>query len=400
MTAKKHLANALTACLALAAPAKAQQLDLLLPDDSVPGYGQKFSVIAEHKQFAPGAAGWEWNGLTMAPQLNLATGYDSAPNGAAGSALVSALPSLLVADPAAGFGAYAALNSATYPQDASQNTVTGAVAGGERIELPREVVTIAAAYLRGAVTGFNVDTPVLGRPLVFTLTDLRASDEITSGQFILQPEAEACFYSFPTLPGLNRRDTHETLTLSYVPDGPLRYVLRLHATQSAYKTGYLSANTNEVLAGVQDTAGGLWTISLLAGAAQRRSRDVSAAAPVLEARVDWLPTQLDKVQLTVAREIDDPDEISANPYRLIEAKLSLEHSVLENVIVKGIVKVSNVSYMQGNSQETLLTASLEMGWHLTPNLALNGSYGFNDRQANYVLAAREHIVTMGFEWTP
>ncbi|MBB5372352.1 outer membrane beta-barrel protein [Acidocella aromatica] len=400
MTAEKHLATALTACLALAAPAKAQQLDLLLPDDSVPGYGRKFSVIAEHRNLAPGATGWEWNGVTLAPQLGIATGYDSAPNGAAGSTLFNASPSLLVSDPVAGFGAYAEVNTSRYPQDVSQNTVTAALAGGERIELPREVITIAAAYLRGAETGFNVDTPVLTHPLVFTLTDLRASDEISSGMFTLKPEIDAGFYSFPDMPELNRRDMHEALTLSYAPDGPLRYVMRLHATQSDYKANYLTARTNEILAGVEDKADGLWTLSLLAGAAQRHSRDISVAAPVLEARLDWLPTQRDKVQLAVLREIDDPDEISATPYRLTEAKLSLEHSLLENVIVNGVAKVSNVAYMKGNSRETLVAASLEMGWYLTPNLALNGSYEFNNRQANYVSAASEHVVTMGLEWMP
>nr|WP_246344062.1 outer membrane beta-barrel protein [Acidocella aromatica] len=176
--------------------------------------------------------------------------------------------------------------------------------------------------------------------------------------------------------------------------------MRLHATQSDYKANYLTARTNEILAGVEDKADGLWTLSLLAGAAQRHSRDISVAAPVLEARLDWLPTQRDKVQLAVLREIDDPDEISATPYRLTEAKLSLEHSLLENVIVNGVAKVSNVAYMKGNSRETLVAASLEMGWYLTPNLALNGSYEFNNRQANYVSAASEHVVTMGLEWMP
>ena len=174
MTAEKHFAAALTACLALAAPARAQQLDVFLPEDSIPGYGQKFSVIAAHREAGPGATGWEWNGISLAPALGVGTGYDSAPNGNAGSALLNASPSLLVADPVAGFGAYAEVNTSAYPQDASQNTVTTALAGGERIELPREVITIAAAYLRGAETGFDIDSQNLAKPQVFALTDLRA----------------------------------------------------------------------------------------------------------------------------------------------------------------------------------------------------------------------------------
>jgi len=400
VTAEKHLATALTACLVLAAPVRAQQLDVLLPEDSIPGYGQKFSVIAARRETGPGATGWEWNGISLAPVFRVSTGYDSAPNGKAGSALLNAAPSLLIADPAAGFGAYAAVNTSAYPQDASQNTVTAALAGGERIELPREVITVAAAYLRGAETGFDIDTQNLAKPQVFALTDLRASDEIVAGMFTIKPEADAAFYSFPDMQALDRRDTREALTLTYAPGGPLQYVMRLHATQSDYKTAYLAANTNEILAGLQDKADGLWTVALLAGAAQRSSRDIGASAPVMEARLDWRPTGLDQVQLAAAREIDDPDEISATPYRLTSVTLRLSHSFLDNVIVNGVAKISNVAYMKGNLRETLFTGSMEMRWHLTPSLAFNGLYEFNNRQANYLSAASEHILTVGLEWMP
>jgi len=400
VTAEKHFAAALTACLVLAAPARAQQLDLLLPEDSVPGYGQKFSVISERKEFAPGATGWEWNGISLAPALAASTGYDSAPNGAGGSALLNASPSLLVADPVAGFGAYAVVNSSAYPQDASQNAVTAMLAGGERIELPREVVTVAAAYLRGAETGFDIDTPNLTRPLIFAVTDLRASDEIIAGMFTIKPEVDSAIYSFPDTSDLDRHDLREALTLTYTPGGPLQYVMRLHATQSDYKTNHFAANTNEILAGVEDKADGLWTVSLLAGAAQRNSRDIQASAPVLEGRLDWRPTGLDQVQLVAVREIDDPDEISATPYRLTQLTLTLSHALLENVIVNGVAKISNVAYMKGNSRETLFTGSMEMKWYLTPSLAFNGFYEFNNRQANYLSAASEHVLTLGLEWMP
>ena len=33
-------------------------------------------------------------------------------------------------------------------------------------------------------------------------------------------------------------------------------------------------------------------------------------------------------------------------------------------------------------------------------LALNAAYEFNDRQANFLRAANEHVVTIGATWTP
>ena len=218
--------------------------------------------------------------------------------------------------------------------------------------------------------------------------------------FTIKPEADAAFYSFPDMQALDRRDTREALTLTYAPGGPLQYVMRLHATQSDYKTAYFAANTNELLAGLQDKADGLWTVSLLAGAAQRNSRDIEASAPVLEARLDWRPTGLDQVQLAAAREIDDPDEISATPYKLTEATFRLSHSFLENVIVDSVAKISNAAYMKGNLRETLFTGSVEIKWHLTPSLAFNGRYEFNNRQANYISVASEHVLTVGLEWMP
>ncbi len=397
----KPFLPALAACLILAPPAvRAQQIDLLLPEGGVPGYGEKFSVLNEHRETATGATGWEWNGVTLAPRIAVGGGYDSAPNGAVASARLNAAPSLLLTDPVAGFGAYAVVDTAAYPQDAAQNTVSAALAAGERVTLPREVITLAGGYLRGAVTGFDINAGPLYRPLVFTLRDLRASDEITAGLFTVTPEVEADVFRFPKRTALDRTDTHETATIAYSQGGPLDYVIRLHATQSDYGHVFPAADTDEFLAGMEDREDGLWTVSFLAGAARRQSRDASLTAPVLEARLDWRPTSLDQVQLNLAHEIDDPDEISATPYRLTEAKLSIIHDYLENVIFKGVAKVSNAAYMKENWNETLFTASLEMEWSLSPRLTLNGCYVFNNRQANFLSAASEHVLTMQLAWSP
>ena len=148
-------------------PAVAQLLDTLLPS-TIPGYGQKFSVIAQHRQFAPGATGWNLDSITAVPSLALQTGYDSSPGGAAPSSLFQATPSLLLADPIAGFGLYAQGDASAYPQDRAQNTSTSLLAAGQSIVLPRESITLSAALLHSAVTGFAFDTPAITRPIRFT----------------------------------------------------------------------------------------------------------------------------------------------------------------------------------------------------------------------------------------
>jgi Putative beta-barrel porin 2 len=380
--------------------ARAQELDSILPG-SIPGYGTPFGVTGIGHPPRPEATGFQSGSLSLVPQLELSQGYDSAPNGSSGSALFSAAPSLLVTDPILGFGAFAAANVSRLPQNNAQNTSGGAVAFGERAVLPRETITIAAGYLNTQETGFALDTIAITRPIPFTMQDIRASDEITLGMFTVKPELSATRYNFQNLSAQNRTDTREGVTTSYLTGGPVQWVLRLRATQSNYSETISSADTNQALAGLVDTANGLWTFSALAGLAQRQPRNGTAlTAPVLEAGLDWIPGDLDRLRLTIAHEIDDPDEVSAMPYTLTQAKLTLAHEYLNNIVLKFAAQATDASYIQSPLRETLYSSDANISWQFGARLALNGDYTFNDRQANYLRAANEHIITMGVTWTP
>ena len=401
MRNKKNLALAVAILLLAAPPARAQLLDTLLPP-AIPGYGQKFSVIAEHRQFAPGATGWDFGGISAAPSLALAAGYDSAPGGGSASTLLQATPSLLLTDPIAGFGLYAQAGENAYPRDRAQNTSTAVIAGGERITLPRETITASAAYLRGAATGFAFDTTQITRPILFTLQNGRISDEITAGLFTLTPDFSASRYNFSgTADAANRTELRESTTLAYTQGGPLTALFRVSATQLDYTLSTQNASIYELLAGIQETQDGLWTLSLLAGGAQRRPRTGSGLiAPVLEARADWMPTSLDQISVTGSREIDTSDAISASPYTQTSIKLAVTQEYLENVTLKVLADFAYAQYMHVNLREFLATGDINMQWRATPALALVGDYSFNTRQANMLGAANEHVVTLGLTWTP
>jgi hypothetical protein len=267
--------------------------------------------------------------------------------------------------------------------------------------LPRETITLSAGVLHAQETGFDIGTIDVTMPVPFTLTDLRGSDAITLGQFSLTPELSVSDFRFPTEAVQNRRDDRERATLAYLPGSPLSLLLRLQATQSLYRDQVFNADTEGLLAGLVDTADGLWTFSALAGFAQRRPRQGSKlVAPVLEARFDWLPDMLDHVRLTLAREIDDPDEISAVPYTLTQAKVSLSHSATEETMVEISAEADHAAYIQSPDQETVYRAGATLSWQLGALLALDAAYAFNDRQANFLSAANEHVVTIGATWTP
>jgi hypothetical protein len=396
---RAHLPFAL-ALSAFPAIARAQLLDGLLPS-AVPGYAQPGNWLATRREDAPGATGWRFGGLNLAPGLAAQSGYDSAPNGSAGSTLLGISPDFLVADPVAGFGAYAEVNETAYPQNAAQNLFSAALAGGERLQLPREVLTFSGAFLRAAETGFALNSFAIAKPVAFTLKDVRASDEITDGRLTVTPRLSASFYDFPDLPSQNRQDLRAGLTMHYDNGAPLSYVAALRAGRSTGTDETQDAGNYAALAGLQDKADGLWTVSVLAGGAWRAPRTgLGLTAPVMEARLDWSPDRLDELHLNLAREIDDPDRLSATPYTLTQAKFTFIRADLNDITATATADISNAAYIHNPLRETLFSGSAELKWHMSPALAVDGRYLFNDRQSNQLGAANEYVLTLGVSWTP
>lgn len=380
--------------------ARAQLLDELLPG-TVPGYAPPANWLQARRVSAPGATGWQLGGLTLAPGLAAQTGYDSAPNGGSGSPLFALTPEMAVADPVAGFGAYAMVNETAYPGNAAQNLFTAALAGGERLQLPREVLTASGAFLRSAETGFALSSFAITRPVPFTLKDARISDEISDGCLTITPRLSASSYEFPSQPLQNRQDVRTGLTLRYDNGAPLSYILALRTDHSAGKIPPQNADDYAALAGLQDKADGLWTLSLLAGGAWRVPRGGSGlSAPVLEARLDWTPDWLDELHLNIVREIDDPDRLSATPYTLTQARFSFIRAGLRDVTATASADISDAAYIHNPIREMLVSGGAELKWQMSPAIALDGRYVFNDRQSNQLGAANEHVLTLGVLWTP
>ena len=389
------------ACVVIlsAQPAGAQELNDFFPAP-IPGYGTVFAVSPPPATRAE-PTGLPFGPLLATPRLSLNLGYDSAPNNAAASTLATASPSLSLADAAAGFGAFAAANATAYPQNTSQNS-NGASAGlGERLVLPSQTITLAGAILRGDVTGFALDTIAAQTPVAFAARNLRAGDDIAAGMFTLSPAISVTQSSFAGDAQQNHQDAQAALTTKFSPPGPIQAVLRLQFTQTRYRQSALNASNAQILAGLTDTADGLWTVSALAGAARRTPRTGPATTgPVLEARADWRPTLRDQLSLSALREIDDPDDISATPYTLTQAKLAFAHSLSPRLTASLAASASNAAFLGSQQRETLLATQLGCAWAVNTALSLTTAYQFNDRQANFLRAANEHVVTIGLTWTP
>ncbi|OYV36683.1 MAG: hypothetical protein B7Z80_14925 [Rhodospirillales bacterium 20-64-7] len=380
------------------APAKAQEIHSLLYRNVV-GY-DIFGQISAGRA-GPEIKGFAIGGGGLAPRLDFSLGYDSAPDGAGGSALLGAAPSLAFADPVAGFAAYAGWHGTRYPEDGLQDTSGATVAAAKRWELPAQRVTLSAGYLTGDATGFALDTVAITQPLRFAVADARAGDAITDGAFTITPDLQADSVGFPGVPTADREDARARLTLRYAPGGGLQVATRLQATAARYRDAGRDAGTTQALAGLTDTADGLWQVSLLAGVARRQASSARRlTAPVLEAALDWWPAPQDRLSLSLAHEIDDPDEISAAPATLTEARLNLRDATGRAITLQGSARIAEAAYLGSNRRETLASAGAQITWRASGELAFTAGYSFQDRQANYLRAANEQVVTLEAGWTP
>jgi len=391
------------ACLAAATHgAAALELDTLLPS-SVPGFGAApgVSILGRlHPEYQ--SLGINLGGVSLSPQLQAGAGYDSAPNGTAGGSPFGRLtPSLTVTDQALGLGAYVAGAAEQEFDEPAENTAGYTLALGERAQYAADVFSAGLAQLRLQETGFALNTFAPGKPVSVTATEIRLGDTRDLGMFTITPEFSIDQARFAGLAAEDSTNYHQGLTIEFSSGAPARFVTYLHATETQVRNASLNANTYEALFGFADTADDLWDLRLLAGFA---ARDPAVGdilmAPVLEASLDWMPGDLDSLSFSIEREIDDPEQESANGYTLTGATFSIAHEYLRNVIMTGSFHAEHAAYFSTPLEETIFNAEAAITWHLNRAVALAADYQFNDRQANFLSAANENVFTCNVIWTP
>ncbi|MDE8348787.1 MAG: outer membrane beta-barrel protein [Acidocella sp.] len=405
---RRLLTLAISAGLAFSAqPAVALELDQLLPI-GIAGFNAAPNVTIltrKHPQYD--SLGIRWDGWEINPELSLGAGYDSNPSGiASASATLNATPSLLLHDTALGFGAYAAAQFQNYMQSPAQNTHGYTLALGEGLLLPHNSLVLALARLRTQETGFTLDNFSATRPVTLTGTEFRASDKYTTGMLTLTPEftyATAITQSLanPASASLAATNIGGGLTFTFTPDAITSLVMRLHASNWRFSQPGQNANDYTALIGLSNDAEHLWSFRLLGGAAARRpSIGTSQVVPVLEAAASWMPTPLTSLDFSAAHEIEDPERLDAASYTLSEAKLSLAHELRRNIIITATASATQAKYFHNPLSETLLTSGVTLTWRLNRQFRLVTAYDFNDRQANLLRAANEHVVTFTLTWAP
>lgn len=387
--------------------ASGMELDTLLPA-GIPGLGAPAPLtVIGRLQGEDRPIPIQLGDFSLQPTIAAGLGYDSAPNGnAAGTEDINAAPSLIAVDIPAGFGAYIAGNTQLLVGEPGQDTAGYTAAAGEEAVFPQETISLSAGIARTAQTGFGLNTLGLSKPIAFTAAGANLGDKILAGMFTLKPQISFTTAKFDSLAAEDVSQFRASTGIDYTPGGPFRVVSLFESTDSRYRAKNFNAQSYAALIGLDEDATGLWEYRILAGAAWRvpapdaPASAAARAAPVLEAAATWAPSELDTVSADAEREIDDPDQIGPAGYTITEADLAYTHEMGGGIDVTGTFKAANAAYFGTRLNETILNAAGTIAWHLNASLAINLSYAFNDRQANFLRADNEHIVTFNAVFTP
>lgn len=382
--------------------AAAMELDTLIPA-GVPGLGAAapLSVVGQARTGEPQPP-IRLGGVSIAPTFTAGAGYDTAPNGTAGAAAMLTLQqSFLATDAPLGFGAYLAGATTYLPGETQQDTASYTAAAGDEAVFPKETFSLAGGYARSVESSFALTTDAATKPQAYGFASFAFGDKISAGMFTLAPQISYGFTTFDGAPEQDFSELRGRIELDYAPGGPVRAVTLFEATAQNYRLPSLNASSYAALAGIDDDATGLWEFRLLGGGAWRLpARGAAIVAPVVEAAASWAPTELDILSVSTAHEINDPEQISPDGYTLTQANLSWTHEAGNDIDLSFAVQVSHAAFFDTLRNETLAEAAAALAMHINGALAIDAAYQFNDRQADFLRAANQHIVTLNVVWTP
>lgn len=310
--------------LVLLGPARgwAQTLDSVFPV-GVPGFGAApgVSVLSRlHRGTLP--RGITDGALAIYPSLALGAGVDTAPAAGSGSAMLTATPSVRLADPALGFGGFASDTVERWPGRPGLDSNSLSAALGETLKFGADRLTLGVGRADLGETALGVSPVGAGgsgtAPYRLVVDDARAALVLPEGALdvTLRGGIEAARLSRSgggeglVLPFATERQLHGSLTVETAPGPPLRFVGEMRARGVRYRgiaagSGIGDSTRLSLLAGVATSEVALWSVRALAGVVQRIGVGPGRrAAPIVEMALDWTPDAISAVELRVTRRLD------------------------------------------------------------------------------------------------
>lgn len=368
-------------------------LDQFFPE-GVPGHDEATGVTVRSR-LHPGQEplGIRLGSFLVHPQIQTGLGYDSNVMGgrpAHGSWLVHDQPSILFSSDWSrnALGGYFSADDTRYLDQPAQSRTDGTLSVGGSLDVGRDRVSVAVAHVAQHEDRNSLDALPSDRPIAFTLDDARLSYTASFGRWTLTPSTEISRwrYDSTTIMGLPASQAYRdrgviqgATTLRYEL-APLRSLLLVGRITGANYPNSLAGQPSQHSTGYQLLTGfdydddAMWRYRVLVGGEVRQFASFpTRTAMIAEAEVAWMPTGLTTVRAQLGRTIEDAAQPGVSGYTYTNAKLTIDHEYMRNLVLSASFGVQQAAYLQGGSQSGF-SAGIGATWLLNRTVRLSASY--------------------------
>jgi len=379
-------------------PAKAQLIQQYFPDD-LPGYSPDFtSSILNRMYVQQTSPGVEVGGYVIRPEISENTGYDSDTLGKAGSG-----SSLLESTAGVDIASDWERNALKFGFNVDNN---------QYFNVPGASYTNWQANAEGSVflgndslkyyyshSGFNLaatDLGVIGvtTPVGYTVDDVRLAYVKLFSRFSLTPAFEFENFAFGRSGGktnvnydsINHHSEFESIAGRFEVTPGNAAIMVLRASQAQFPNAPDNTyNDTAGFAGIDFAGDGIVQIRALAGVESRsfsNHAEKSTTTPTFEVAFIWIPTDLDTINLTGIRRLDDPVSPFAVDSKIWDGRLSLEHELRTNVFLSGFAEIEQsdsafTGYGAGGESQTQFNCGASAVWNIRSDFGASLSYNYN-----------------------
>ena len=399
--------------LGSAGAARAQPVDRYLLDryfpEGVPGYGAEQGVtVTSRTRPEYESDGVRAGSFIIRPQASESIGYNDNVLGTrqgAGSFVANTEASIGATSDWSrnSLGALLSVDNSQYPSVTSQNQTNWTASLGGTYDIGRDKAVLAGTHISAHESPTDLAAFPFEQPLPFTLDTVHAGYIAQLGRFQVIPgfDYTRIRFSDGTVAGITasqafrNSDIFQGSVQTRYEFAPLRNaVVEVRGSGTNYVNpiaGQPSRDSNgfAVLAGLDYVVNGALRYRALVG---YEARTFSApyknhSAPIAEANVIWTPTGLTTVTGRFVHTIEDVSDISTEGYNYTSARVTVDHELYRNILLRGYVGLQRADYVGFNFNQTLYQGGAHATWLLNRNIGLTLSYDITDRQGSKNLPA-------------
>lgn len=341
---------------ALAAPTlHAQEIEHYLPQ-GLPAYqdwAQTSQVLVPALDSAFAPVGIRLGPVALFPTLNERIGYDTAPLGpgtrASGEADSEATVRLQDDTGLAQVNATLQADTMAY-FDAPEGSITNwSAALDTSLQASGETPEAGYAHVARTLLPGDAQSVQFSRPLDSTIDDIRISDAIGAGRFVLDPSARFDLYQFGAVQGgftpfYNRSEEAGSLAAGYDVAGGHNIVAVADVSHAGFSIPQVAGIARDytefsVLGGVEYRQDAVFAYRVIGGYQLRAVGGAAGAAPHLQefrlaADAIWAPTRLLAFSLEVSRGLADEPDTPATGVVETRAALTATYSVARDTLLR------------------------------------------------------------------